>query len=76
MPEFVLQFLFPVNGITLFYTASRIYKGVLTIHAEPRDMEFGEEDVLSTICLKNARLGKMCPRTGLATGYRLITRQM
>ena len=66
MPEFVLQFLFPVNGITLFYTASRIYERVLTIHAEPRDMEFGEEDVLSTICLKNARLCKMCPRTGLA----------
>ena len=60
MPEFVLQFLFPVNGITLFYTASRIYKGVLTIHAEPRDMEFGEEDVLSTICLKNRHLVGAC----------------
>ena len=26
--------------------------------------------------INNARLCKMCPRTGLATRYRLITRQM
>ena len=66
----------PHKWNTLFYTAPGSYKGVFTIHAEPRDMEFGEEDVLSTICLKNVRLCKMCSRTGLTTGYRLITRQM
>ena len=50
-----MQFLLPINGIiTLFYTTPRIYKGVLTIHTEPRDMEFEEEDVLSTMSKKRS----------------------